>query len=221
MKQKTKTIIEILIVYLILLAMPALSLVNRLITQDRIFSLLLSMLLYVLILAVVIIPCKIQHKKISEYWGISKQKLLPQICTALIPFAITVSVFVLLPLLLGVDKRMILSAKYTDIGEISLRILFFMVFVGPVEELVFRGYLFGKLKEITQKDFAVCLITALMFGFWHFPSSLSLLNVFCTFVIGLVFAAAKVKLKNCTLLSLCLAHGLHDTVILILSCLLL
>jgi membrane protease YdiL (CAAX protease family) len=65
------------------------------------------------------------------------------------------------------------------------------------------------------------IISALMFGFMHFPSGQDFLQVIVTAVIGLFYGFARVKIKNCSTLTVGIAHGLHDTFILILSCFLL
>ena len=112
----------------------------------------------------------------------------------LVPLSISLGAFVLLPLLLQIEKATILWDKQLDVGMILLRMACFLFFVGPIE--------------------------VLLFGLWHFPTSLSLTTVLVKALIGFAYALCKVKIKHCTTLSVSLAHGLHETTLLALSCLL-
>ncbi|MBU3112040.1 CPBP family intramembrane metalloprotease [Clostridium lacusfryxellense] len=59
-----------------------------------------------------------------------------------------------------------------------------------------------------------------MFGLFHYPVGHNILQVLMTTVIGFIFAVLRLKFKDCTTLSVGIAHGLYDTFILILSCVL-
>ena len=91
-----------------------------------------------------------------------------------------------------------------------LDFVFFVLFVGPVEELVFRVYyqetfcgFFSKHKWIGV------IIAAFLFGLWHLING-GLFQVFFTFGFGLIFGFAKYFIKNCKYLGLALGHGVYD-----------
>lgn len=129
----------------------------------------------------------------------------------------SLSLFVLLPLIFGVPAWAVLSGKAPTPGIIPMRVVFYLFFVGPVEELIFRGYLFRRLEELTKGPWQQCLVSALLFGLWHFPASHSLINVLYCGAIGFFFGMFYIRKKDCSLLSLGLAHGLHDLGIFVLS----
>ena len=91
-----------------------------------------------------------------------------------------------------------------------LDFVFFVLFVGPVEELVFRVYyqetFCGFFKK--QKWIGV-IIAAALFGLWHLING-GLFQVFFTFGFGLIFGFAKYFIKNCKYLGLALGHGVYD-----------
>ena len=130
----------------------------------------------------------------------------------------TLSIFVVMPLLFGVNKEFVLTTKQTNIISIFGQIAFLMCFVAPIEEFIFRGYFQQHLEKLMSSKIPVCFISSILFGFWHFPSTMSMINVLCTFVIGLIYSLFMLKYKDCTMMSVSLAHGLHDTIIFILSC---
>lgn len=97
-----------------------------------------------------------------------------------------------------------------SVGEIIYNGAFYIIFVGPVEELVFRGYIQELLSDILPKPkWLGALIAAALFGLWHLVNG-SLIQVIFTFAIGLILGLSKYFIKNCTLISVSLGHGLYD-----------
>ena len=97
-----------------------------------------------------------------------------------------------------------------DIGTLIYAFFFFLLVIGPVEELVFRVYyqetfmfFFNKHKWIGV------IIASALFGLWHLING-SPLQVLFTFGIGLVFGFAKYFIKRFKYLGVSFAHGLYD-----------
>jgi membrane protease YdiL (CAAX protease family) len=88
--------------------------------------------------------------------------------------------------------------------------LFYMVIIGPVEELVFRVYLQDAFLSFFQKKkWAGVVLSSLFFGFWHIING-SIIQVPFAFCIGLVFGFAKYKNKNCGYVGVAVGHGFYD-----------
>lgn len=218
MKSKVKIITEITVVFFLILALTSMPLLFKMLFDNQAVTAVGVMVGYTLMAIVVLAACKIRKSSCTDFLGIEKTTVSKQLLFSLVPFLITLTVVILIPLALGVDKTYVLSVKYTDITVLILRIAAALFFVGTVEEYIFRGYLLSRIKDdLGLNDFTACLISSLMFGFWHFPSSLSLVNVLCTSMIGLFYSLLFVKCKNCTVLSLGIAHGLYDSAIILLS----
>ncbi|WP_051115591.1 CPBP family intramembrane glutamic endopeptidase [Clostridium pasteurianum] len=114
-----------------------------------------------------------------------------------------------------------MSIKKNGICIIIYYIVFDMLFVGMGEEMLFRGYFMERFRTLTDSWIWAVVMSALMFGIWHFPNGQDFLQVILTALIGAIYGLAMLKIKNCSTLSLGIAHGLHDVYILILSCILL
>lgn len=96
------------------------------------------------------------------------------------------------------------------VGDIIYYAVFYIIFVGPVEELIFRGYIQELLADILPKHkWLGAVLAAALFGLWHLING-SLIQVLFTFVIGLILGLSKYFIKNCTLISVSLGHGLYD-----------
>ena len=94
--------------------------------------------------------------------------------------------------------------------DIAYYALFYIGFVGPVEELIFRGYVQELLVEILPKNkWLGAVIAAAIFGLWHWVNG-SFVQVLFTFAIGAFIGLMKYFIKNCTLISAALGHGLYD-----------
>ena len=116
--------------------------------------------------------------------------------------------FAVIPILCG--QSIIGGHLEPSAGTIIYNAVFCIIFVGPVEELIFRGYVQDLLVDILPKQrWLGAVIAAALFGLWHIING-SLVQVLLTFVIGLVFGLSKYLIKNCTLISVSLGHGLYD-----------
>lgn len=99
--------------------------------------------------------------------------------------------------------------------DFSIRVLireflFYMLIVGPMEELIFRVYLQDAFVSFFKKQqWAGVVLSSLLFGFWHIING-SILQVLFAFGIGLVFGFAKYKIKNCGYVGAAVGHGLYD-----------
>ena len=123
--------------------------------------------------------------------------------------AIVISFFAaFLPALLG--HSIVGGHQDFKLYVLLLDFVFFVLFVGPVEELVFRVYyqetLCGFFKEC---KWIGVIIAAALFGLWHIING-GLFQVLFTFGFGLVFGFAKYFIKNCKYLGLALGHGVYD-----------
>lgn len=87
---------------------------------------------------------------------------------------------------------------------------FFLLVIGPVEELVFRVYLQEALCSFFPgRKWLGVVLAALLFGLWHWING-NLMQVMFTFLIGLYFGFAKYKVKGCGYVGVALGHGLYD-----------
>ena len=93
-----------------------------------------------------------------------------------------------------------------------------ILFIGVCEEIVFRGYIQNQFEIWLKKcKWLAPLIAAVLFGLWHIING-SLIQVLLTTLIGCVFGYSKYFIKDCSLLSLIIAHGLYDFSLVLLTC---
>ena len=81
-----------------------------------------------------------------------------------------------------------------------------------VEEFVFRGFIFEKIKCVAGKDIIAVIISSVFFGVFHFFGG-NLVQMVMTACIGAFFCFCRVKIKNCSTLSLIIGHGVYDALI--------
>lgn len=173
-------------------------------------------LFYVLLLGIPLILCKIMKNPIGTL-GFKKEKLAKQVFMGVVIFAMLDLVITIAVLALGDNKDILLPAKENRIGIIIYSVVFDMVCAGLGEETLFRGYFIERFRTLTNSDIWAVVISALMFGIWHFPNGQDFLQVIMTALMGVVFGLARLKIKNASTLSVGISHGLHDVYILILS----
>lgn len=175
---------------------------------------------YVLMIVLVMAVSKFKKRSLSASLGLKKGHVAKQFFIAAIIFLITIS-FIVIPLLSGADKNNVLNFKA------SSQIIFFyyivkdMVFVGMGEEIVWRGYFYERLIKLTGSGTWAAVLSSILFGLWYYPNGQDIMQVVMTTILGLIYGFARLKVKNCSVLATGIAHGLHDSVIMVLSYLLL
>ncbi|MEG1887390.1 MAG: CPBP family intramembrane glutamic endopeptidase [Oscillospiraceae bacterium] len=90
------------------------------------------------------------------------------------------------------------------------KMFYYMVAAPVAEELLFRGYLYEKIKLLSDSAFASAISSAILFGGWHFMLSHNIMLAVISTALGLALGLARYKLKNCTVLSTIIAHGLYN-----------
>jgi len=91
--------------------------------------------------------------------------------------------------------------------------------VALTEEFIFRGYLLNNIKKISNNSIIPIIITSLLFGLFHIFSG-NVVQIIITSFIGLILVVCKEKIKECSLLSLIIAHGLYDWLIVLFTAIL-
>ena len=140
--------------------------------------------------------------------GFTKDRIIWQILCGVVVAVGALLIFIVLPALFGIMMSYIgnLSAL-----NIITQIIYMLLAVTPVEEIVFRGYMFKQLSDTITSRWLVMIISSVLFGLFHIVNG-SVLQVIFTTLIGFYFCICREKIKNCTLLSLIIGHALYNTV---------
>lgn len=152
-----------------------------------------------------------RKEKLSDY-GITAQSLPKQIGVGILIGLGMGCVLTLLPMALGFKRLVYTGSGFQSIREAVERLAYFILVIGLVEEFIFRGFLYTRLKEICLSDEMPILLSSALFGVFHF-SGLNFTQVLTPGLIGAFFCFCREKIQGCTLLSLVIAHGLHDWLI--------
>jgi membrane protease YdiL (CAAX protease family) len=211
--------IELIIIFIFSFAVVISAPLITNLTKNTELKFLLRAGIYIILAAAPVILAKLFKRPVGSL-GLKKGGYIKQILSGFAIFAVLALVFTAASLLLGENRNILLPAKTGGVKLIILNIAFFMLFVGPCEELLFRGYFLERFKSLTGKNAWGIALSSLTFGLWHFPGSGDIFQVVLTSLIGALFAFSMTKFKNSGILSVALAHGMHDTFILLLSCVL-
>ena len=174
---------------------------------------------YILLMGMAVLLCKISGRPVASGLGFSWAQGKRQLLAALIMFLITISL-VLLPLLFGAQKTDVLGAKIRT-PLLAYYMIKALLAVGLGEELLFRGYFYERLREITGSELWAAVLSAILFGLWHYQNGQDILQVLVTAGLGFFYGLARLKIRGCSTLATGLAHGLHDAAIIALGFILL
>jgi membrane protease YdiL (CAAX protease family) len=214
-KQKVELLIAVIFTFLVVLVAP--SILKPLSDTGRMIA---KPIIYLLLVGMPLIISRLLRNPIGNL-GFKRENLLKQILTGVGIFIVVGAVYAAAVFALGDNKTILLDTKKEGALEIAYGVASVILLAGFGEEILFRGYFLGRFQTLVKSGVGAVVITALMFGIWHFPGGQDFLQVIIVSVLGFIYGFSMLKMKNCTTLSVAIAHGLHDTLILILSCILL
>lgn len=177
----------------------------------------LSMILIYWIIAVVPIILMLAAKDKPSDYGFSKEKLLRQILIGVLIGLCMSFVLTLLPILAGKGDWVSNGRRYQYLWEFIYDFAYFICAVSLTEEFIFRGFIYRKIRIQSNSDTAAAMISSILFGLFHFMGG-NVVQLIMTGLIGLFLCLCRMKIKNCTLLSLIIAHGIYDALITVWGC---
>ncbi len=201
---------ELLVVLVGMFALVvAAQLLLRLVDMAGFVQSLVSVLTYGLMLVFLLLVVRRHAGRLGELLGLTRQRPIRQLGAGLVVASVLLALIVGLPLLCGVPAADIAGSSNGSVASLILSVVFSLVLVGPIEELIFRGYLLGRLRQ-RMRPMPAVLLQAVIFGLWHFPASLSLVQVALTFVIGCLLGLVRWTMPHGTTLAVGVGHGVYD-----------
>lgn len=137
--------------------------------------------------------------------GFVRGRAARQLAAGILLAAVLLLLIVGVPALTGADVRGIVGA-----GRNALWFaLVSAVTVGVAEELMFRGYLLGRLHIALGSRAGAIIVSSALFGLLHLVGG-DIVQVVVTACIGALLATARVIWPSCSLASVIVAHVLYD-----------
>ena len=174
----------------------------------RMITLILS---YWLISAVPILVVIFSKDKLSEL-GFTKDKIGLQILIGILLGIGMSLILTLVPHLTGLGAYVDSGKRYKYLWQFIYEFVYCTAGVAAVEELCFRGFVFSKIKKISDKEIVAIIVSSVLFGLFHI-ASLNIFQIVLTAFLGLFWCICRKYIKNCTTFSLIICHGIYDALI--------
>jgi hypothetical protein len=166
---------------------------------------------YWLIAAVPIVVMILSKDKLTDC-GFSREKIVKQIIVGIAAGIAMSLVVTIVPYLAGFGELISSGKPYTHLWQFAYEFVYCIFAVGLTEEFVFRGFLYHKLQSAFGSELAAIIGSSVLFGLFHIFNE-SVLQIIMTALIGAIFCLCRKFIKNCTTLSLIIAHGVYDALI--------
>lgn len=164
---------------------------------------MLKVLLNTLNASIAIIAMKLTKMKLDIDFKNKKQYVMGLIIGVLLSLCI-----VIIPILLGV--QIVGSHLEFNWAILINKLLFYMLIIGPFEELIFRVYIQDTcIGFFKYNKWVGIILSSILFGAVHLINGSLMQMIFAT-GIGLIFGLCKYNIKDCKYLSLAIAHGIYD-----------
>lgn len=171
------------------------------------------------IIALVPIIFGVKNKEKLACLGFSKDKILKQVLIGVVIGCIMSIFITLIPILIFGKENTYSSYNFKYIWQYLYQFIYLLVGVALTEEFIFRGYLLKNIKDICKNSIVPIIITSFLFGLFHIFNG-NIVQVVMTSFIGAIFVICREKIKDCSLLSLIIAHGLYDWLIVLFTAIL-
>lgn len=172
------------------------------ILDSHLIKIIIQNVANVLSICVTLFAIKMSKKSLRDF-GLFTDHLFKQILIGLVVG------FILVVLLQGLS---FLEASP------NLYDIFSMMLVGFSEELLFRGFLFTMIYELSGSRLKVVFIPSIVFGIWHFPVGQSIDQVIGTTIIRLIYSGMRSLYfrtdKEIGIIPLSIFHWMHNIFIL-------
>lgn len=213
MSEKKKELISLIIGYAgVFLGLFGVNAFNRFVLMSlplgmRMAATIVMFWLIALVPVIVMLVCK---DKFADYW--SNDRVGHQILAGVLIAAAMSLVLTLVPHLVGFGAYVDNGKRYTYLWQFAYEFLYCIAAVGLVEEFIFRGFIYNKIKKISGNDMAAVIVSSVLFGLFHILNG-NIVQMIMTALLGALWCLCRLKIKNCTLLSLIIAHGIYDALI--------
>ncbi len=167
-------------------------------------------LTYWLVAAVPIIIMLVRKDTLLDY-GFTKEKIFYQILIGILIGVAFSAVFTLIPHLLKLGNFVDNGKGYKYLWQFAYEFLYCIFAVGLVEEFLFRGFFYARIKKLSNDTLAV-IISSALFGLFHLFSG-NIIQMIMTALLGVIWCLCRNKIKHCSTLSLIIAHGVYDALI--------
>ena len=174
----------------------------------RLASMVLGHWLLALIPSVLI---ALQKETFLSY-GIQREKTASQLWTGLYLGLYLSLVLTLVPLLLGYG-RYLTAPRYRENWQMACNGVYCIFAVALAEEFLFRGFVFEKLRRLCRFDILALAGSSVLYGLFYWMTTGIPAQALWAGCLGALFCLCRLKVKNCTLLSLILFHGFYQALI--------
>ncbi len=181
---------------------------------------MVSMIAIYLFIALVPIIIMLATKDTFLDYGFTKHSIANQIVVGVCVGVVMSCLLTLLPHFLGFGAYVDNGRRYQHLWQFVYEFVYCIIAVGFTEEFVFRGFLYEKIKRASRKESVAIAGSSVLFGLFHLFSG-NIVQMIMTAWIGVILCCCRLKIKNCSTLSLTIAHGVYDALIAVFASLLL
>lgn len=154
----------------------------------------------------------ILNKDSSESLGFEKEHIRKQIIIGICIAFILSFLFTLIPHLAGLSMLVDNGKRYTQAWQFAYEILYCLIAVSLTEEFVFRGFIYQKCRAISGSETTAIIVSSFLFGVSHLLNG-NIIQALVTALLGILWCILRLKIKDCTTLSLIIANSIYDFLI--------
>lgn len=145
--------------------------------------------------------------------GLTRSKLLPALRSLVLPSLVSIATIIFI---LGVSpaevRLWLIGTDPLTVTHLSTRLIFYIFGSSPVQELIFRGYLTYRLKQVLKSRFWIVVISTFVFIASHIPFKSPIMLVVAA-LLGVYYILNYLKYKN--LFAVTISHAFVGSILIL------
>jgi membrane protease YdiL (CAAX protease family) len=175
------------------------------------YRIFIQIIIYLALVTVVFLAFRLANNTNLTFY-LKPINLRFQLLVSLIIAVILLSLVIGIPLIIGINIHDIIGDSSSNP---TLIIIILLLIVAPSEELVFRGYYYQAIKEMSNPILAG-ILSSILFGLWHLVNG-NIFQVLLTTIIGFIFSLSLILNKKTNIWSTIIAHGVYGSMLVVFS----
>ncbi len=145
--------------------------------------------------------------------GITRAKLLPSLRSLVIPSLVSIATIIFILGIAPTTTRLwLIGTDSLTVSHLSTRLIFYIFGSSPVQELIFRGYLTYRLRQVFSRRFWIILISTLIFIAAHVPFKSPIMLIVAA-LLGVYYILNYLKYQN--LFAVTISHAFVGSILIL------
>lgn len=145
--------------------------------------------------------------------GVTRSKLMPSLRSLVFPSLVTIATIIFILGIVPTETRLwLIGTDPLAVPQLSTRLIFYVLASSPIQELIFRGYLTYRLRQVFTSQVWIIFVSTLIFMAAHLPFKSPIMLIVAA-LLGVYYILNYLKYKN--IFAVTLSHAVVGSILIL------